>query len=488
MSFFSSQISAFVWGSSIFHNSKGQDCRSLDFFKDSEREFTVAGVYDGHGLADYASMYASEYLPAICAKACSSTLKNPENRESPKRELAVATALATAVLSADAKYAEVDPPTASSRSGSTICMAIEVGSELFFVNTGDSRAMVGNFRAVGTPTRIGAVGTGAVRRVPRLNALHGVEPAYVDESFTNASPFEQATVDHCASANAKEISRCKLAGATISNGRLFPETCLHWWSFMLTRTFGNTFSKGKAMIANPDIYRKPIQYEGKELERLLDSSKQLSSPQRGAGEGPTYVKGQSAYYDLSRGTVGEGVVDPVDYVILGSDGVWAAISNQEVHAIIADSVQRYQSTKDVQYMNPCLIAARITRLCMERVRRDDLYADDVTVVLGLRRQSLFPRGTEYEMTASLKQLDAWYHDIQEQFKSYYKNLAAQGGANYNNLLRLLYTMAGAADNNPQNKFRYILDIDRIIKDLHTNYKRLKGGQNPVPLKAERPAG
>lgn len=115
----------------------------------------MVGVYDGHGLADFASMYGSEYLPTMLAKAVSTALKQaPLNAN---QSVIIATTLCNAMLNADARYADYDPPGNSSRSGSTVIMCLELNNDLYFINTGDSRACVGSLNIyqsmLNTPAR-----------------------------------------------------------------------------------------------------------------------------------------------------------------------------------------------------------------------------------------------------------------------------------------------------------------------------------------------
>ncbi|TNJ29791.1 Protein phosphatase 2C [Giardia muris] len=506
MAFFSNQSSAFVWGSSIFHNSKGQDCRSLDFFKDSEHFFAVVGVYDGHGMADFASMYASEYLPSTLAKAVSKALKQPDHRGQSEGHI-VATALCNALLNADARYAVCDPPGASSRSGSTVVMCLEMGNDLYFVNTGDSRACVGALGVSQSDANTcNTLPLGA--KVARLNALKGIDPPYCGGECLSPSQHpndrmkngavasvEPTTIDHCASENQREITRCRLAGATISQNRLFPETCLHWWSFMLTRTFGNTFSKGKAMIVNPDIFHKPVIMTREDIRAMEEAGEEAAGDRHAKLTNPHQLRNPSQYYDLRTGTVGSaGTCTPVDYVILASDGVWAVLKNEEVHQIIHQSVQDYLATSEPDCINPCLIASRITHVCMEKVAKDDLYSDDITIVLGLRRACIFagdkeaaranPDGFLCKETGEcinlsrqkevLSRLDAWYSEIQALFKEHYKLLATREQNTYETLLKLLYTDNSQPMTHPTNRFRFLFDIDRVIRNLHVRYQALKG--------------
>lgn len=187
--------------------------------------------------------------------------------------------------------------------------------------------------------------------------------------------------------------------------------------------------------------------------------------------------------------------DPVDYVILGSDGVWAVLSNEEVHAVIQRNVSSYVETGNIDNINPCLIASELSHIIMKKVAEEDLYADDITIILGFRKSCIFAgnRGCDpstyifkqstgecidlVKQKETLKKLDTWYSDIQLSFKTYYKGVAMHGACTYDSLLKLLYTNHSVPMTNMLNKYRFLLDIDRIIKEVHTRYKILKGESN-----------
>ncbi|KAH0574016.1 Protein phosphatase 2C [Spironucleus salmonicida] len=149
----------------------------------------------------------------------------------------------------------------------------------------------------------------------------------------------------------QELARIRLNGGTVENGRFFPETTQDSWSFMVTRSFGNGFAKGRSLTASGDFFTSR----------------------------PDYVP-------CKRGGKIQQFTGDFEWVLCFSDGL-EVLKNSDICHFVNEQLGKYALTRNNEFANPNIICQKLVHKCYDRCRHLS-YIDDISCCLAIKRSVL----------------------------------------------------------------------------------------------------